>query len=159
MNDAATSLDRLHDIVEPAAVPWWPPAPGWYFVLAIAAVVVAWMGCQIWRQWRANAYRRAALRELQTVRNSAEIAELLRRTALAVAPRSKIASLSGESWAAWLDSSVSESMPQSVHRLLAGSVYDPDSQSPDVSLFRNYAKTWIERHRPPATLDQEEKSL
>lgn len=151
MNDAATSLDRLHDIVEPPPVPWWPPAPGWYFVLAATAITGAWLGLRIWRRWRANAYRREALRKLKTAKTPAEIAELLRRTALALAPRAKVASLTGDTWAEWLASSVSDGMPRPVRLLLAGSVYDPATTNDDLALLRAYAKAWIERHRLPQT--------
>jgi hypothetical protein len=151
MNDAATSLDRLHDIVEPPLVPWWPPAPIWYFVLLIAAVAAGWFARRMWQQWRGNAYRREALRELQDAKTPAEISEVLRRTALAIAPRSTIAALTGESWVEWLQASVSEQMPRPVHLALAGSVYDPASQNTDVGLLREYAQTWIERHRLPLT--------
>lgn len=154
MNDAATSLDRLHDIVEPPPVPWWPPAPGWYVVLALVTAAAAWFCVRYWRQWQANAYRREALHELQAAKSPTEIAELLRRTALAIAPRSRIASLSGDGWAEWLASCVPESMPRAVYLLLAGSVYDPTTPDTDIALIRDYAKTWIERHRLPQTAPQ-----
>ena len=31
------SLDNLRDIVEPASIPWWPPAPGVWLLLALVA--------------------------------------------------------------------------------------------------------------------------
>lgn len=151
MNDAAISLDRLHDIVEPPPVPWWPPAPGWYLLLALVALASTWFCLRFWKQWRASAYRREALRELRAAESPAEIAELLRRTALAVAPRSTIAALSGDDWAEWLASCVPESMPRAVHQLLAGSVYDPTTPTTDLALVRDYANTWIVRHRLPQT--------
>ncbi|MEI2781093.1 MAG: DUF4381 domain-containing protein, partial [Candidatus Competibacter sp.] len=80
MNAPATSLDRLHDLVLPPAVPWWPLAPGWYLVIALALVAVMWMTLRAWRQWQSNAYRREAARELASLESSAAIAELLRRT-------------------------------------------------------------------------------
>jgi hypothetical protein len=108
------SLDRLHDIVMPGPVPWWPPAPGWYVVAALVFVVVIWAAWYWWRQWRANAYRRAALAELdQLVAQSHDPArrvvalqtlpELLKRTALAAFPRHEVASLHGTAWLGFLD--------------------------------------------------------
>ena len=59
------SLDNLHDIVEPASIPWWPPAPGVWLLLALVAVwTVAGLGLW-WVHWRRQAYRRAGLRELR----------------------------------------------------------------------------------------------
>jgi ABC-type nickel/cobalt efflux system permease component RcnA len=108
------SLDRLHDIVLPGPVPWWPPAPGWYVVAALVVVLGVWAMWRWWRQWRANAYRRAALAELeQLVAQSHDpsrrvvalqaLPELLKRTALAAFPRDEIASLSGPAWLGFLD--------------------------------------------------------
>ena len=108
------SLDRLHDIVMPGPVPWWPPAPGWYVVAALALVVGVWAVWRWWRQWHANAYRRAALAELeQLAAQSREpsrrdvalqaLPALLKRTALAAFPRDEVASLSGAAWLGFLD--------------------------------------------------------
>ena len=52
MNESPTGLDRLHDIVLPPPIPWWPPAPGWYVVLGVlllAGLAAAWWS---WKRWR-----------------------------------------------------------------------------------------------------------
>lgn len=146
MSSDPTSFDHLHDIVEPPPVSWWPPAPGWYVVIAVAAVLLIWLAVHRWRQWRANAYRRAALRELANADSAAGISELLRRTALVVAPRTTIAALTGEKWAAWLADSTSAVMPPNVRTLLAGATYQPVVSDADVASLKDYARTWIESH-------------
>ena len=96
--DLAATLAALHDIVVPAPVPWWPPAPGWYAVLALAVALAGWGAWRLYRRWRANAYRRTALRRLAAIRAAlavrrrraaalTDLATLLRRAALHVAPR------------------------------------------------------------------------
>jgi hypothetical protein len=104
----------LRDIHTPEMVGWWPLAPGWWFLIALA---VAGVGLLIYRQfvrWRWNAARRAALAELASIRQHYEqgsdattlaksLSELLRRGMLAYAPRGEIAGLTGDRWLHWLD--------------------------------------------------------
>ena len=61
-------------------------ASPWLALLVTGAVNLAlWTLCwRMFRNWKANAYRRQALRELETVNGVASIAEVLKRTALAV---------------------------------------------------------------------------
>ena len=124
MNDAAaTSLDRLHDLVLPPAVLWWPLAPGWYVVLGIAIVLVFVLLHRAWKRWRADAYRRAALHELDSIEDAVAMAELLRRTALAIAPRHVIAEKTGAPWLDWLAAQCPDAMPDTVCSLLTTGVY------------------------------------
>ncbi len=106
------SLRNLEDIVMPDPVSWWPLAPGWYWVLAILLLFAAVSGYCALRRWRANAYRRSALREIdQLPATAAEdpialatgITTLLKRVAVTAYPRSEVASLSGKAWLAFLD--------------------------------------------------------
>jgi hypothetical protein len=104
MKPDPTSLDALRDIALPPLVPWWPLAPGWYLLIGLlflAAVVGGW---RIWRRWQANAYRREALRALAALdpHDLGGHAELVRRTALAEAPRSSVAPLNGRAWIDYL---------------------------------------------------------
>jgi len=147
MNTPATSLDRLHDLVLPPAVPWWPPAPGWYVVLALALVTVAWMALRAWKRWQANAYRRQATRELASLESSAAIAELLRRTALAIAPRPEIADKTGPAWVDWLAAQCPEAMSGTVREQLTTGVYGRPAADHELSSLRDYAARWITRHR------------
>lgn len=114
MNPDPTSLDRLHDILVPASTPWWPPAPGWYWVLGFVLVLAIILVLATFIRWQHNRYRREALAELRrmegqwknaTARATAllALAELLKRTALTAFPREQVASLTGPSWFAFLD--------------------------------------------------------
>ncbi|MCC9643632.1 DUF4381 domain-containing protein [Rhodopirellula sp. JC740] len=151
----ATNLDRLHDIVEPAPVSWWPLASGWYMLLGGLALLLVWAAWKWWRHWCANAYRREALKELQTATSVADISTLLRRTALVTTPREHLAGLTGSNWADWLSqqlpSATDPSMPRSVRDQLTSSVYQPsaddDPNANSVEELRSYAKKWIAHHQ------------
>jgi hypothetical protein len=149
MSDTPTSLDRLHDLVLPPAVPWWPLAPGWYAVIALALVAAAWMTLRAWRRWQANAYRREAMRELASLQSAEAIAELLRRTALAIAPRPEIAQKTGSAWLDWLVAQSPEPMPDTVRVQLTAGVYGPPAASEGIDTLRDYAARWIALHRSP----------
>jgi len=148
MNPPDTSLDRMHDIVPPDAVAWWPPAPGWYAVLGLILVAAAYAGWRSWSGWCANAYRRAALRELSGLQETSAIAELLRRVALAIAPRVEIAEKTGTAWVDWVAAQSSEAMPLEVRQQLTVGVYERLSADHDVSVMRDYVAQWITHHRP-----------
>ncbi len=147
MKTSDTSLDRLHDIVTPHSIPVWPPAAGWYVVFAVAICGLALLCYRLWKQWRANAYRREALRELSVAGNICEINALLRRVALAFAPRDVIAQQTGESWPEWLCVRCAEPMSLPVREQLASGIYRSSSAEEDVSAVKLYAARWITKHR------------
>ncbi len=109
--DELDLIDRLRDIHMPPPPPLWPPAPGWWALLAVTALAAALLA---WRLRTRRRARRQALRELDTLERrwradgdaaamAAGLAVLLRRVALAGNPRAEVAGLSGEAWLAWLD--------------------------------------------------------
>lgn len=112
MDETALPLRDLH---LPDPVGWWPLAPGWWFVLLVLAVGVAYLFWRAFKKWRHNAARRYALRELaryegaylehrNPVMLGKQLSELLRRGMLAYAPRGDVAGLTGEAWLQRLDS-------------------------------------------------------
>ena len=114
MNDDLFSLEKLHDLVEPDPVAWWPLAPGWWFVMALLVIWTAAVCMIALIRWRRSAYRRAGLRLLDEIELSAEsgaerarlmssLSSLLKRVALAAYPRELVASLTGIEWMEFLD--------------------------------------------------------
>lgn len=104
----------LRDLHLPEAIGWWPLAPGWWVLIALA-VALLFVLLRLYLRTRARgAARRHALRQLDQLtadfeqhRNavtfSSDVSELLRRTMLAYAPRQEVAGLTGDAWLEWLD--------------------------------------------------------
>lgn len=148
MNEDATSLNRLHDLVLPPDVPWWPLAPGWHALILFALVLLLAIAHRSWKNWQTNAYRRAALRELASAQDAPAIAEVLRCTALAIVPREVIADKTGTAWLDWLASQCPLPIADTVRIQLTSGVYDRPATNDDVTALRDYAARWIEHHQP-----------
>ena len=57
----------LRDLHLPNPVGWWPLAPGWWFLIALALALMAWMFVRACRAHQLNAPRRYAIRTLAAV--------------------------------------------------------------------------------------------
>ncbi len=97
-------LSQLAPGHAPPAPGWWPPAPGWWVVSLLCILAVAtfvW-----WLRQPLRLPRRAALRQLRVIRASdadgATVARavqtVVRRYALIVFGRDRVARLTGEGW-------------------------------------------------------------
>lgn len=104
----------LRDLHLPAAIRWWPPAPGWWLLLALLLAALAWCGWRAYLGWRRNAPRRVAMAELARLESAWQsdgdvaalgrrLSPLLRRAMLAYSPRAEVAGLTGHAWLEWLD--------------------------------------------------------
>jgi hypothetical protein len=107
-------LSQLRDIHMPEQVSWWPPAIGWWLLLAIMLLAIFAFRFGHRRRKR-NAWRRTALDALQQLRGQyqsdslapqrivSELSVLMRRVAISRFPREEAAQLSGEAWLEFLD--------------------------------------------------------
>jgi len=176
MNTDATSLDRLHDIIAPGPVPWWPPTPGWYWMIAFVIIVLLTVLIKGFIRWQHNRYRREALAELarqEAALENAELrspallalAELLKCTALTAFRREQVATLTGAKWFAFLDHTARGlKFSDGLGSMLENAVYDPraagalDEQK--LHALVRAIHRWIKRHdlrlEPPAAEEAED---
>jgi hypothetical protein len=164
MNPDPTSLDRLHDIVAPRAVAWWPPAPGWYWLLGGAVVLFCVLAVRALIRWQHNRYRREALAELsgqevalrdpvRRIITLPAVAELLKRTAVTAYPREEVATLTGAPWFEFLDRTERASLfMRGDGAILERSAYDPrtavDIDDRKTAELVSEVRYWIKHHEP-----------
>lgn len=141
--------ERLIPMADPKPVPMVPQTAGWAVLGAAAAAGLIWLGWRAWRRFRANAYRRAALRRLERAgENPKALATLLRQTALAAFPRRDVAALAGDDWLRFLDetSGINE-FSSGEGQVFAHAPYKPFAAArPEAAALARY---WIRRHRRP----------
>lgn len=108
------SIADLKEIPAPPPVSYMPQTAGWWVLAGIVLLALAAYAFVRWRRWRRNRYRREAQAELAAIEHAvadagtraaalAAIPVLVKRTALAWAPRTLVASLSGPAWLRYLD--------------------------------------------------------
>ena len=116
--DSADLLEQLADIHLPGAVPFWPPAPGWWVLTLVVIAVAIWASLRYLQAYRQRQICAHALNELDRVydgfkqRQAADESALnearleylnhvnavLRRVAIWHYPANEVASLGGRAW-------------------------------------------------------------
>lgn len=160
--DPATTeaLAALQELSLPPPVSYRPQTIGWAFVAAALLGVAAYAAWRAWRRWQANAYRRAALREMTDLERRlagsdtraaalADLPALVKRTALACEPRPRVARLSEDEWLAFLDRTFPPGgFASGPGRLLPALAYGCATAPSDDELgdLTRLVRRWIERH-------------
>ena len=113
MNSPVPQLP-LRDIHLPGPISWWPPAPGWWILLALLIVGTMCVVLYIHFQRKRNRIRRVSLKEIDVIQEAfhvhknnprlvRELSVLLRRVCVSRYPRVDVASLTGAEWMSFLD--------------------------------------------------------
>lgn len=146
-----SALEQLRDIHVPAAVSWWPPAPGYWIValLVMAALVMALI-----RYRRAAIYRtirqefESLVKAYEQHRDAGQLARqvsiLLRRVALTLGSRQEVASVTGKAWITALEQFVAHrkiEFSEAVAGVLTQDIYR--AQTPDVELLIEECRRWV----------------
>ncbi len=154
----ASALEGLRDIHLPTPVPWWPLAPGWWALCALAALVALVAAWTVHR--RRRSVRRAALAELRALeaafRAAAEagtdrvelaisLTTLLRRVALVRVTRDGVGSLHGEPWVAFLTEGAKDAArsPRVVRDLVQTAYGGERAAAGDPAEWLAFARSWI----------------
>lgn len=145
-------LERMHDLAMPEPIAWLPQTDGWWLLLGWLFALMA-LGLIKWFAYRRrNRYRREALASLAELLHTdkderevtAGVAELVKRTALAVYPRSEVAGLYGDAWAAFLIRTAGgDPVIEATAGKLASAAYAPDINLAEIAPC---AERWIRRH-------------
>jgi Domain of unknown function (DUF4381) len=148
-------LAQLKDIHEPAAVGWWPPAPGWWIAagLLLALMIAAAVGIYLYRQKRQRLmYRTEGIRLLRAVSFEqplavSEINTLLKRIAVVSFGRRACAQLTGQRWIVFLQQTSAAEMPADAQNTLLEQLYrkSPPTESGFAAL-KSFAITWAAKH-------------
>lgn len=153
-------LLQLKDIHYPSAIGVWPMAMGWW--LLIFLMILAGVGLfYVLRWWRRYQFKQQFLQELQLIQAQYEkeacgqkalsqLALLLKRVALTYYPREQVASLYGQEWVAFLQSTGGKDEKDELKHLFSESLYQEEVLV-DVKAALVIAQKWIKKQRAPCT--------
>ncbi len=152
-------LAALNPLREPAAIGWWPPAPGWWILLVLGLGAAAALSIFLLRRYRRSAYRRRALRQLQALQSDHQenrddlryvknVNALLKSVALLAYPARDVASRHGAAWRSFLN----DSLPPAEHftQDFDEAAYRTTLPAIDTERLHRSAHSWIRRHKEAA---------
>jgi len=148
-------LANLHPLRQPELIGWWPLAPGWWLLLSIALLGAAALVYFLVRRYRANAYRRRALQQLQRLQQEylvdhdasdylAKTNALLKSVALVSYPQREVAARSGDEWLIFLNSRLGAA--EQFEQGFVTGAYQRVCPQMDMEQMHRSATTWIKRH-------------
>ena len=157
-------VQGIKEIVLPETVSYVPQTVGWWILLVVIGLLLAWWIYKRYIKWRNNRYRRQALLELALIAQQlgqeperasalAAISALIKRTAIEAFGRSNVADLSGRLWLEFLDGTGStNSFSQGPGRLLPDFAYAKQETLNEMSKVMIdqilvLVKDWINQHK------------
>jgi hypothetical protein len=146
----------LKDIHLPEAIGWFPPAPGWWLVLLLIPLII-WFLYWVYKRLTRKTALKTAKQLLVNIKDSpmdnaqklTELSAWLRRVAISVAPRAETASLTGQAWLAFLDSSLKDApFSTGAGRCLADAPYRKSALSEsEISQLISLCENWLKAQK------------
>ena len=150
-------LQQLHDIQLPSPIPFWPMAPGWWFlaILMLALLIIGSIKSLrlIKRHQKIRAFEDQIqqlnhLYQLEPQRALAELSILIKRIALTVFPRAEITPLKGQAWLTFLDKTgQTQGFSEGIGQCLATAPYQANPQVDFLSLTQ-LVQQWFKQVTP-----------
>ena len=151
---AEASLDKLHDIITPEAVGYFPLAPGWVVVGLLVLALLFHFAIQTYSEYKKSLYKREALKELesftkQSQEESVALLSLAKRVAIVAYGRERIAKLSADSWWDFMEehskAKVSSQLRENIDKMLYDKSYE--SSHTDYNAIKAFVTLWIKTHK------------
>jgi len=153
MNTAAGPMLELRDIHAAPPPGLWPPAPGWWVLAVLLAVLLALGLLWLRRRYHARRFRRQAMLELEHINEKykdsyddgffAETGIWLRRVALYRYPTEQVASLTGSAWLEFLDATGGAGeFRNGVGQVLETGPYRPEGAAVAVDSLLALVRSW-----------------
>ena len=151
---AEASLDKLHDIMLPDAVGFFPLAPGWYIALLLFLSLLFHFAYIRYKRYQADHYRREALSELTTLQqqsneNAIVLLSLAKRVGISAYGREEIAGLNEDAWWDFMQVhsavQIESDMRSEIQKLLYTQAFDLDDELFDTVLM--FVTQWIKTHK------------
>lgn len=146
------SLHDLHDIHLPTPINPWPPAIGWFILASLLAILTIWGSYKLYWYWRKSRAKRAALKELASLRNQsssadifAKLSQILRRLTIYYYAQDNMAGVYGEAWLNFLDrTGKTDAFSRGEGRILASAPYEKNQPADAQSLIQ-IVELWIKK--------------
>jgi len=147
---------RFPEPISPETIGWFPPAIGWWLLVLLIPLFVVFL-YKCYKYFTRNTSLKAAKKLLNIIKNSTvnntekivELSALLRRVAISVAPRTQTASLTGQAWLVFLDSSLNDTpFTKGAGRCLAEAPYrkSPPSEQEIFQLI-SLCEDWLKAQK------------
>jgi len=158
MNDYQTYNSSFGTLIEPEPIAYSFNTPGWYVVFGLVICFVLFILLVQIRKYRKNKYRRVALSQVQILRAGNDqtksilhINILLKKIAIMVFGRNRVASLHGTEWFDFLLSTTrkAEFVRQEHFENYSKALYNDDYllEETEFNEWVSFASIWIKYHK------------
>ena len=147
----------LRDIHLPETLGWWPPAIGWWLLailLPLLCVLIFWIYRRITRKTAIKTAKKQLIaitkdHTLDDWNKLIELSALIRRVVVSTSVRNETASLTGQRWLEYLDSSVNGSpFTSGAGRFLADAHYQKTPVAElDISSVISVCENWLKAQK------------
>jgi ABC-type uncharacterized transport system YnjBCD permease subunit len=149
-------LSQLRDIHAAPAVPWWPPAPGWWLLALVVAICLFYVLRYAVRRLRSRQRRLALIRYVDHVENSVDpltapqeflssLNRIFKIVALRAFPDSHCAYLQGEEWVQFVQSKLKAADTANELEALAQGPYQMAAVF-DAQRLVSTARKWVRQY-------------
>jgi len=149
-------LSQLRDIHAAPALPWWPPAPGWWLLALLALVLLGWLGRRVLVRYRIHQRRNQMLDWIDHLNVSIDpqrdpqaylstLNRILKLVALRAFPGQHCALLAGQDWVDFLTDKMKNSQSVESLNVLASGPYDPAPKF-DPDMLSELTRFWIRQY-------------